>query len=180
MRTELENSRYSRLTVLLHWLIVLLFVTVYCTMEFRGIFARGSDGRELMKMAHYWFGLTILWLLLPRLWARFSQHTPVIIPEQPQWQHKLAIWVHLALYALMLLMPLLGWLLLSAEGKELNYFGLQFPALMAADEIWAERLEELHEIGAKAGYLLIFIHAAAALLHHYVLKDNTVKRMMLK
>lgn len=178
--SDAGNTKFSKLTILLHWAIVLLFIGVYCSMEFRDIFERGTAGRELMKTAHYWFGLSILLLLLPRLLARFSQHTPPIIPSQPHWQHKLAIAVHLALYGLMLLMPLLGWLLMSAEGKELSYFGLQLPALMGPDEVWAERLEELHEIGSKAGYGLILLHVVAALFHHYLLKDNTVKRMMLK
>ncbi|WP_306520841.1 cytochrome b [Rheinheimera sp.] len=180
MSSEIRNLRFSQLTVLLHWVTVLLFIAVYCSMEFRDIFERGTTGRELMKTTHYWFGLSILLLLLPRLLARFRQHTPAIEPPQPHWQHKLAIWVHLALYVLMLLMPLIGWLLLSAEGKELSYLGLQLPALMAPNEVWAERFEELHELGAKAGYALIAVHALAALFHHYVLKDNTVKRMMLK
>lgn len=178
--SDADNTKFSKLTILLHWVTVLLFIGVYCSMEFRDIFARGTEGRELMKTAHYWFGLSILLLLLPRLLARFSQHTPPIIPPQPHWQHKLAVAVHLALYALMLLMPLLGWLLMSAEGKELSYFGLQLPALIGPDEVWAERLEELHEIGAKAGYALILLHVVAALFHHHLLKDNTIKRMILK
>lgn len=180
MSQDQNNVRFSQLTVLLHWLIVLLFIGVYCSMEFRDIFERGTEGRELMKTAHYWFGLSILLLLLPRVLARFSQHTPPITPPQPHWQHKLAIAVHLAFYVLMLAMPLLGWFLMSAEGKEISYFGLQLPALMGPDDVWAERLEELHEIGSKAGYALILVHVGAALFHHYLLKDNTIKRMMLK
>lgn len=178
--SESGNTTFSKLTVLLHWATVLLFIGVYCSMEFRDIFDKGTAGRELMKSSHYWFGLTILFLLLLRLVARFSQHTPAITPPQPKWQHRLAIGVHLALYALMLLMPILGWLLMSAEGKELSYLGLSLPALMAPNELWAERFEDLHELGAKAGYALIAVHALAALFHHYVLRDNTVKRMTLK
>ena len=174
------NTKFSKLTILLHWATVLLFIGVYCSMEFRDIFDKGTAGRELMKSSHYWFGLTILFLLLLRLVARFSQHTPAITPPQPKWQHKLAIGVHLALYALMLLMPILGWLLMSAEGKELSYLGLSLPALMAPNELWAERFEDLHELGAKTGYALIALHALAALFHHYLLKDNTLNRMMLK
>jgi cytochrome b561 len=178
--SESEHSKFSKLTILLHWVTVLLFIGVYCSMEFRDIFDKGTAGRELMKSSHYWFGLTILFLLLVRLVARFSQHTPVITPPQPKWQHQLAMGVHLALYALMLIMPILGWLLMSAEGKDLNYLGLQLPVLLAPNEIWAERFEELHELGANFGYGLIALHTVAALFHHYLLKDNTVKRMMLK
>ena len=178
MSQDQNNVRFSQLTVLLHWLIVLLFIGVYCSMEFRDIFERGTPGRDLMKTAHYWFGLSILLLLLPRVLARFSQHTPPITPPQPHWQHKLAIAVHLAFYALMLMMPLIGWLLMSAEGKELSYFGLQLPALMGPDEVWAEWLEELHEALAYGLLTLIGVHVLAAIVESLHYRENLIAAMV--
>lgn len=178
--TSIPSPRFSRLTVCIHWLTVLLFICVYVSMEFRDIFERGTPGRDLMKTSHYWFGICILLLLAVRLFARFSQPTPAIVPQQPQWQHHLAKVVHLAIYVLMLVMPLLGLFLLSADAVPLRLFGAELPALIAADAATAEWLEDLHEIGATIGYYLIGIHALAALFHHYWLKDNTLVRMSFK
>jgi superoxide oxidase len=84
---------------------------------------------------------------------------------------------HLALYALMLVMPVMGWLALSAAGKPIPFFGLEMPPLMAPNKTWAHDIKELHETVGVAGYWLIGIHVAAALGHHYVLKDGLLSRM---
>src|SRR5690606_15530815 len=73
--------------------------------------------------------------------------------------------------------PLLGWLTLSAEGTAISFFGVPVPALIGVNEPFAERTEELHETLATAGYFLIGAHALAALFHHYVQRDNTLRRM---
>jgi superoxide oxidase len=85
--------------------------------------------------------------------------------------------VHLALYGFLLAMPLSGWLLLSAEGDPIAAFGLPLPALIGRDGGLAGRFEDLHEALATLGYLLIAVHAAAALAHHYVKHDGTLARM---
>lgn len=178
--TLLPPPRFSRLTVTIHWLTVLLFICVYISMEFRDIFERGTPGRDLVKTSHYWFGICILLLLAVRLFARFSQPTPAITPPQPHWQHQLAKVTHLAIYVLMLVMPFIGLCLLSADAVSLRLFGFEFPALMAPNAATAEWLEDIHEIGATIGYYLIGVHAVAALFHHYLLKDNTLIRMSFK
>lgn len=90
----------------------------------------------------------------------------------------LAAAMHLALYAFLVVMPLLGWLVLSAKGKPIPFFGLHLPALIGPNEARAESLEELHEFIGTLGYYLIGLHAAAALYHHYVAHDDTLLRML--
>ena len=75
-------------------------------------------------------------------------------------------------------MPIAGWLILSAEGKNIPFFGLELPALVGKDAQLAERIEETHELGGTIGYWLIGIHAAASLFHHYILRDRVLARMM--
>ena len=104
--------------------------------------------------------------------------TPAIVPPLQRMQRAAAGLVHLALYALMLAMPVLGWLLLSAEGDLPSLLGWPLPALIGADEGRAEWLERTHEWIGIAGYWLVGLHAAAALLHHYVMRDNTLLRIM--
>jgi cytochrome b561 len=87
--------------------------------------------------------------------------------------------VEFALYVLMIGLPLLGWVMLSAEGEPIPFFGVQLPALVGANEALAERTKEVHETLATVGYFLIGLHAIAALFHHYVQRDNTLRRMTL-
>ena len=110
-------DKYRPLAIGLHWLTLLLFIAIYATMELRGIFPKGSDGRNGMMMWHYMLGLTILAIVALRLAARFSSAPPPIQPAPPRWQMLFAGAMHVALYALMTGMPILGWLTLSAAGK---------------------------------------------------------------
>ena len=86
----------------------------------------------------------------------------------------------LLLYALMLALPLLGYLLLNAADKPLLVFGIPLPMLVAPDKAYATQLKELHECIATAGYFLIGLHALAAIYHHYLRRDDTLQRMTLK
>jgi cytochrome b561 len=108
---------------------------------------------------------------------RVLGNTPPIQPAPSALMEKLAKAGHLALYALMVVLPVLGWLLLSARGKPIPFFGLELPALVAPDKALGRQLKEIHELGGNLGYFLIGGHAIAALFHHYVLKDNTLRRM---
>ncbi|HEX7952210.1 MAG TPA: cytochrome b/b6 domain-containing protein, partial [Burkholderiales bacterium] len=67
---------------------------------------------------------------------------------------------------------------LSAAGKPIPFFGLQLPALVGESKDLAELFKEVHETGATAGYFLIGLHAAAALYHHYIVRDDTLRRML--
>ena len=102
------QQHYSSLTKALHWLSFLLIVAAYASMEFKGVFERGSEPRELMKASHYLFGLAILVFTVLRLLNRIRQPYPPIVPTPPVWQHKLAALTHVLIYGFLLLMPLLG------------------------------------------------------------------------
>lgn len=171
-------SHYSPLNVVLHWLMLLLIAAVYACMELKGNFPKGSDLREGLKYWHFVLGLSIFALVWLRLLGRLFAKAPAIQPPPPAWQTGLAHLMHLMLYVLMIGMPLVGWLILNAAGKPAPFFGLELPMLVQKDHALMENLEELHEFGANAGYLLIGLHAMAGLFHHYVVRDNTLARML--
>jgi superoxide oxidase len=171
-------TRFSSLSIGLHWLMLLLLAAVYALMEFRDIFPKGSEGRNAMKSWHYMLGLSVFALAWARLLINLVATAPAITPAPPRWQTLTSTWVHAALYLLMIGLPLAGWLTLSAEGEAIPFFGLQLPALTAENKDLAETVKEVHETGAAAGYFLIGLHAAAALFHHYVVRDNTLSRML--
>ena len=173
-----NEDRYGKLSVSLHWGVLLLLTAVYVCMELRGYFPKGSDIREGMKTWHYMLGLCVPGLVILRLIVVKLSPQPRIAPAPPAWQLHLATGMHLALYAFMLTMPILGWLTLSAAGKPIPFFGLELPALVDADKALTRQIKEVHEIGSVIGYCLIGLHAAAGLFHHYLVRDNTLQRML--
>lgn len=173
-----HQSRYHLLSISLHWLMFLLIVAVYALIEGREFFPRGSETREAVKAWHFTLGLTVFVLIWLRIAARLFYAAPLIQPQAARWQLILAKAVHFALYALMILMPIGGWLILSAEGEKIPFWGMELPALTGPNEGLAETVEEIHETAGKVGYFLIGLHALAALFHHYYLKDNTLLRML--
>lgn len=176
-----ETFRYSRALVSLHWLMFLLFVAVYATIELRVLFPKGTDTRELMKAMHFMLGISVMLMAVMRLGARWFSAKPVTDTKTAlqAWAHRLASAGHFALYALMIGMPLLGWLYLSAAGKPIPFFGLELPALMSPDKTFSRDIKELHEAIGTVGYWLIGMHVTAALGHHYLLKDRLLSRMTL-
>lgn len=173
-----STERYGALSIGLHWLMLLLLAAVYACIELREFFPKGSDPREALKAWHFMLGLTVLVLVWMRLVVRITGPTPRIVPDPPKWQNRLAKLMHFALYVFMIGMPLGGWLILSAEAKPIPFFGLQLPPLIAESKSLVELAEEIHEAGGTAGYFLIGLHAAAALFHHYVVRDNTLSRLL--
>lgn len=171
------TTRYSVPAIGLHWLMLILLAAVYACMELSGFFSKGSDTRALLKSWHYMLGLSVFLLVWIRLAVKLMSRAPAMEPA-PLWQKQLARLVQTMLYVLMISMPLLGWFLLSAKGQAIPFFGLQLPALMAESRDAAGWIKDIHETGATTGYFLVGVHALAALYHHYVLRDNTLRRML--
>ena len=172
-------DRYHLSSIALHWVMLALFVAVYASINLRELFDKGTLPREALKSLHFMLGLLMFALVSVRIALRVKYPAPHIQPAPPAWQDKAAKLGHLALYALMISMPIAGWLLLSAAGKPIPFFGLELPALIGPNKELAGQLKEVHEFVGSLGYFLIGGHAAAALFHHYIQRDNTLLRMRL-
>ena len=173
-----ERNSYHSALIAIHWATVLLIAAAYALIELRGIFPKGTPAHDLMKTWHFMLGLTVFALLFARIPLRLVFHAPPITPPPPRWQERLAHAMHFTLYAFLVVMPILGWLTLSAKGKAIPFFGLDLPALLGPDKALATQLEDIHVFIGDLGYWLIGGHAAAALFHHYVLRDDTLRRMV--
>ena len=171
------SDRYHSASIALHWLMLALFIGVYASIELRVLFAKGTEIRESFKSAHFMLGLLMFALVWLRLATRIKHPVPPIQPAPAQLQEMAAKLAHFMLYALMIGMPLAGWLILSASGKPIPFFGLELPALVGQNKELAHQIKEVHEFIGTAGYFLIGAHAAAALFHHYIKRDNTLLRM---
>lgn len=178
MTKTISRNRYAPVSIFLHWAMFLLITAAYACILLRENFPRGSDMRDGLKTWHFMLGLTVLALFLIRIAARLLSTNPAITPQPPAWQMNLSKGVHLALYAFMIAMPLLGWTLLSAEGKSIPFYGLDLFPLVGPSEALADQVKEWHETIGTIGYFLIGLHAFAALVHHYYFKDDTLKRML--
>jgi cytochrome b561 len=169
---------YGTVSMLFHWLMFVLLIAVFSTIELRSIFPKGSEPREAIKALHFMLGFLVFILVWLRLGFRYIQNRPFITPALSSKQDFIASVMHGALYTLMIVLPILGWLTVSAAGKELLFFGIEVPNLIAKDKVLANTLEDLHKSIGKIGYYLIGIHTIAALFHHYVQKDNTLMRLL--
>lgn len=172
---EIRPAAYSRTMIYVHWGMALLIAAAFAMIELRELFAKGSVPREGLKTVHFHLGVLVLTFVLIRLVVRSRETAPTITPSLPAWQTGLSHLLHAVLYGLMLAMPILGWLTLSAAGKPLP-FGL--PALVDANKDAAGWYKEMHAQLGDIFYIVIGVHIAAALVHHLAVKDNTLKRMM--
>jgi len=178
MTANYSGARYSRPLIVLHWFTLLLLVGVYGFIEARELFEKGTDVRELIKTMHFMLGLTLLLTVMLRLLYRLRSKTPPIEPA-PHWlMHRAAQLVHVLLYGLMIGMPIAGWMILSAAGKPVPFYGLELPALVAENKDLADTIKATHKTIGNLGYFLIAIHALAGVYHHHVRRDNTLLRML--
>lgn len=171
-------DRFGSLSIGLHWLMVLQLIAVYTCINLSNFYPENSPPARAWEHWHFMMGLSVLAVVLVRIAARLTGVVPATLPGTPAWQRRIAGLTHLALYALLLCMPILGWLTLSSAGMAIPFFGLELPALLAKDRNLEHSLEAIHRTLGTIGYYLIGLHTLAALYHHYVLKDAVLKRML--
>jgi cytochrome b561 len=185
----LKNSPYQpieanelarpRKLVVLHWL------TVFCVLAaVTFILTRdqidGKAVRQWLLEGHRHFGLFVLLLFFARVVIRMRLGK---LPHDNQASRVMRIaagLTHVALYALLITLPLLGWALSSAQDKPVHFFGLTLPALVGADEDLADTLQAWHLDAAWVLLGLVSLHVAAALWHHFVLRDGVLRLMLPK
>jgi cytochrome b561 len=174
-----RGDQYHSAVMFMHWLTLLLLIAVYTFIELKGYFPKTSPTRDAMKAWHELMGITVFGVVLARLLLRrlYSQ-TPAITPEPPHWQQIMAKTMHVTLYAFLVILPILGWLTLSAKGELDLPMGLHLMPLIAPDKPLARTLQDIHETIGNIGYYLIGLHALAGLFHHYWMRDNTLRRML--
>ena len=173
-------SRYVAPSRWLHWVMFALVALAYLLINLFDTFPRGSAERSAMLDWHAVAGLGVLLLVLPRLWLR-SRHTPPpITPPAERWADALATLTHIALYAFLLIQPLLGLITLQIKGAAVSPFGITvLPSFVSVpDRVLAHRFEDVHAAIGTVFYWVIGLHILAALWHHVVRGDNTLKRML--
>lgn len=175
--TATKSAGYTRTAVSLHWLLAGLIISA---------FALGWVMTELaispMKVRmynwHKWLGVTVLGLAAVRALWRLTHPAPPLL-AMPAWQQKAAHMLHGALYVWLFALPLSGWAYSNATGYPVVYLGLwRLPDLVARDKALAGQLLQLHEILGWFMFAMTLAHLAAALKHHFVDRDETLRRML--
>jgi cytochrome b561 len=161
----------------LHWSMALLIVVSLALIELRGWAPRGSALRAGLRDWHSQFGLIVLALVWFRLFWRLVNMEPAIVPPPAEWQSKAAHAVEWTFYVLMVALPMLGIVMMQADGKTVSLLGASLPPMVAVDKVWAHRLEDVHEWLGNAMMALIALHVGASLWHKFVHRDNTLARM---
>ncbi|NML26910.1 cytochrome b [Zoogloea dura] len=169
--------RYSGPAIAAHWLIAALILVAFPL----GVYMHDlplSPNKLKLYSYHKWIGITVLLLFVPRILWRITHRPPAALP-MPAWQHKIAEGTHHLLYLLMFLVPLTGWLMSSAKGFQVVYFGvLPLPDLIGKSEELGDLFKEVHEALNWALLVLVGLHVAGALKHVILDKDGTLRRML--
>ena len=114
---------------------------------------------------------------VPLLYGRVVQVEAV--PGSPHWQNLTARVSHFLLYALLFITPVLGWLMSSARNFSVSWWGLvTLPDFIEPNRAAYERLHDLHEFMAQTLAVIALVHIAAALKHHFVDRDDVLRRML--
>ena len=170
--------RYDLLAIFLHWLTLLLMVTIYITIEVHEWVPQSNRLGGILEDWHGYLGFLLLPIAIVRLLNIRRKSIPPISPPLPGWQSTLTRWMKNYLYLLLIGMPLTGWIFLSADGAMINVWAFPVPAIAPENQGLAQLADRIHVLLGFSGYLFISVHALAALFHHYIVKDNTLTRML--
>ncbi|MGY4532083.1 cytochrome b561 [Pseudomonas sp. TE3786] len=171
-------ARYGRTSRYLHWLMAGLVILAYLLIEGRGWFPKGSALKTLFVQGHFWVGLVVLALVLPRLLARLRSPAPLVHPPLKPMVQLASRLTHLALYGFLLIQPLMGLAIVLLERGGIPLGGLTIASPFALNKPLAHSVEAAHVFVGTAFYYVIGVHIAAALWHHFYLRDTVLKRML--
>ena len=173
-------ARYSYRARWLHWVMAVLIVLAYALILSRTQFSRGSELRALVVQSHFWVGIVVLIMAVFRIAERRRHTPPAITPPLEGFLRQAATLSHYLLYAFLLAQPLLGLftVLIEKGSLPIPLTQILIPSPFPLSERFAESLEDLHKLLGSIFYYVIGLHVVAAIWHHAVRKDNTLKRML--
>jgi cytochrome b561 len=178
MAVRNTTLRWGAVAQFLHWLIVILIILQFTLALMADDLPSGMKKLALLAR-HKSFGITILMLALIRLAWRSSNPTPALPPTLKSWEQTLARLTHVLLYVLLFAIPLTGWMMSSARGFPVSWFGFfTLPNLVPKDKTLYDFFVVTHETLAWTLAAVVALHVLAALKHHYVLKDDVLRRML--
>lgn len=179
----LENTtqRYGVMAILLHWLMALVLVALVAMgLYMVSLPDAGFDKKKItLILYHKQLGMTAFLIAALRLAWRVGNVLPRLVESLPDWQKVAARLVHLCFYAVMFALPVTGWLMSSAAGIPVSFFGwFELPDVIPYSESLFRTFIVIHKWLGYALVGLLLLHAGAALRHHFVLRDETLRKML--
>jgi cytochrome b561 len=172
-----QNFRPSQKA--LHWATFLLVFGLYGITYIDDLFDRGSAGRAWVWWLHISFGLLLVPVVLARIAARLRFGAPALPSAMNRLERLGAHGAHLGLYALLIVTPALGVITAWYRNMPASFFGLFVIASpFAPDRDAARQVQHWHNLAATAIIVLAVAHAAAALWHHFIRRDDVLARML--
>lgn len=173
------ERRYTPVAMALHWLVAaLLGGQIVVALILPLIFPAADDAGAFVPW-HFAIGSTILILMLIRLAWRFTHPAPPPPADLPSPLQLLARLTHGLMYAILILLPILGWTAANAYGSSVYLLGfIPLPSLVAQNDALAKAVGALHELVAYALLAVIALHIAGALYHRLVKRDQVLARML--
>jgi cytochrome b561 len=176
------TQRYGTVAMTLHWLIAAAIIGMLVVGKYMHGLPDSDANKFALYQLHKSFGITILALTLVRVGWRLMHPAPPLPATMAWWERRAAHASHFLLYALMLGLPLTGWLRVSTDTLQIPtlWFGLfEVPALpFGASDRLSHLAHDTHELLGNTMILLLLAHVAAALKHHFWDRDNVLKRML--
>ena len=171
-----DGTNYDRFAITLHWITAVLVLLQFALGQTWGWFSRPTH--HLMVVTHMSFGIILTLVVLTRILWRFGLgHQKSSL--EVGWVGIASKTVHYLFYALLVTEAVLGFMARWQGNEAMSFFGLQIPGpFVGAGKHAAHQLEDIHNW---VGWVIIVLsagHAAAALYHHYVLKDRVLGRML--
>lgn len=173
------KTRYTATAVSLHWLIALLIFAAF-GLGWYMVDLKISPAKLQYYSWHKWLGITVLGFAVLRLLWRLTHRPPPLPAGTPRWQALAASAGHWALYGLLFAIPLSGWAFSSASGYPVVFLGiesLQLPDWVLKDKALAAQMKDLHELLTTLLLVVVGVHVAAALKHHFIDRDGLLHRM---
>jgi len=172
-----NDRQYGVVAKIFHWLLFVLLTFSIIAGNIMVNMPKGAEKWEAIAM-HKSFGAVILMLVFLRLLWRLINTQPKEEVGAPVIQNKMASAMHYVLYALMFAQPFTGMLMSQAAGYPVSFFGMfEFPSFLTKNPDLADLFNTAHGIIWIVLVLAVIGHAGAALYHHFIQKDNTLKKM---
>lgn len=167
---------YGSVSKFFHWAIFILILGMIIYGFVLGDFPKAW--KALGYNIHKLIGLTVLILMVLRMIWAFMNPKPKLPSKTPLWQIAAERLMHFSFYLVLLAMPIVGWIMAVAANKPPKLFGYSLTLPIAPNEVLAKQMGLTHEILAYVIIAMVVLHVGAALKHHYINKDNILKRMM--
>jgi len=173
-----KAERYTRTAIVLHWLIAAAITGMVFLGWWMLSIPKDPPGPRVSAFnLHKSIGITVFWVMVARLVWRLS-HRPPPLPPLPLWQQRAATGVHALLYTCLFMMPLSGFMASSFSGRAIVYFGHALPVWLSRNEAMSEFFYRVHFVVSWVIITAVAIHVLAALRHHWIERDNVLRRML--